>query len=212
MSFKRFITEQESFDIEKFKKDCAPFLNNLSGTHGEVLLLHGTAKPPKDWEIRQWRERTGPTDTPRAAHDVFNEYFKDRFGAPIRNWLFATGDIKTARVYTKRAPVCVIFPIGNYEFVSSPDKDMNDLTTLHSRTKAEFFVLTPYDDSGPATDKKVANYMIGRMRHVKWNTTDIVSAVESKNEIMLKCDKFYCLNEHGDTFNSSEFKLMLDKL
>jgi hypothetical protein len=50
-TFRQYIQEaNESFDLDKFKKDCDFFLTKLKGTHGKDLLYHGAVKP---WPLGQ---------------------------------------------------------------------------------------------------------------------------------------------------------------
>lgn len=208
LTFKSFIYEQQEFDLEKFKKDCAPFLKQLAKVPNEnirkPMMFHGTPGAPADWEIRQWKERSGPRDTPPEVHNILNQGLEDLFGAKIRNWMFASPEYSTAKIYARNSYPCAIFPIGNFELYAIADdnneKFANDLTSLHGMIKYDVERAgVPEEES----DVVAARHLAQKFKHMHWVKNDLRKALTSeyKTEIMFKCDKFYMFNFGGDTFH-----------
>lgn len=206
ISFKDFITEGKDFNLEKFKKDCAPFLSHLRGESGKTVLYHGTINYPKGtWEIRSFTERTKPRDSSREVHDAANSFFKDRFGIEARNWLFTTGRARDAHLYAKTADgVLAIFPIGNFEWICSTDKNAHDLTGTYSRIVTDVMIADVTNSLSYDERHKVAlNDMVKRLRLMKWyHNTELERCAESENEIMLKCDRFYAFKYLEEPFTN----------
>lgn len=182
--------EQDEFDLEKFKKDCAPFLAELKGASS--VLYHGSNHGVDDYQIRTFRERTRPRDTPRDVHAALNDVFKERYGHEIRNWMFTTGSRHDARVY---GPLQVIFPIGqNYHYVWSPF--VYDMTT-HRVSFVDKHQGLPYDECQEKANDEFLNDIATTTFHVD---KQLHAAVNSAHEIHLKCETFYAFNWIGDTY------------
>lgn len=205
ITFKQFLVEEESFDIEKFKTDCAFMLEQLKGKPAHRILWHGSKDiTTKNFEIRTWRERTKPRDSIQTYHDALNKFFTEKFGSPVRNWLFTTGNYDDAHNYAGNSSLqpVAIFPIGKFEWVNGVDKDLRDMTGWHTRVSTE--VMTS-DPKGKISDDEVnqlaTNFIVKKLMHMKWrHNTNLSAAIWSKNEIMIKCDKFYAFNPHGPAF------------
>jgi hypothetical protein len=201
ITFKQFITEDAELDIKKFQADCAPILKILRG--GNKVMWHGTENGPDVWAIRQWKERSGPRDSRKEEHDAYNKLFVDMFGEPIRNWMFVTSRFADAALYSgKRDDAYAIFPIGNFEWVQGQGRDLKDLTGWHTLTMSEIYNA---DTSGAlSTDqrsKMATDFIVKKMRNMKWrHNTALKSCLQSENEIMIKCDKFYMIAKRGPLF------------
>jgi hypothetical protein len=204
-TFKSFLIEGPKFNLEKFKKDCAPFLTTLKKSHGSWGLYHGTKNYPDDFRIVDWKPRSGPRDSDREMHRRVNEFFVEKFGAPIRDWLFTSSNPDMAQLYAGfRAPICEVFPIGNFEWLQGDHADLHDMTGWHSRMEAEIKVADK--DNKISYDERsilATNYMINKMRHMKWRfNTDLETCLQHDNEIMIKCDKFYLVKWQGPAFDA----------
>ena len=215
ISFAQFLKESSPFDLQKFKTDCAPYLQHLKGTSGRHMLYHGTKSRLPDWDIVKWRERDAPRDTPRPAHDALNDYFKRRLGAPIRNWLFVTGLANEAKMYAGDAAgsqTTVIFPVGQFQWAQGRNENNYDMTGWFDRTVIDLKRTAPslsFDERRTAA----VNYMIKKMDGDRWVfNEDLVDCIKHENEIMLKCDRFYQFTSFGDTFESAELKSFLSAL
>lgn len=187
---KLFELHEQNFDLEKFKSDCAPFLAELKGASS--VLYHGSHHSPTDFEVRQFKERSGPRDTLPRIHTELNDIFKQKYGHEIRNWLFTTGDRHQARVY---GPLNVIFPIGsNYNYVWSPF--VEDMTS-HRTGFVDKYHHLPYDERQEKANDEFLNDIATTTFHVD---KQLHEALESRHEIHLKCEKFYIFKWTGDTY------------
>ncbi len=206
ITFKQFITEESSFDLEKFKKDCAPFLSHLKGQDGKAVLYHGTTNYPRGtWDVRSFKERTKPRDSSKDLHKALNEFFKDKFGIEPRNWLFSTGFPNEARVYSRSNDgVLAIFPIGEFEWICGLDDDLRDLTGWHSRLRSDIMVADVKNKiSWDQRHKMATDFMMKKMGLMNWkHNTDLVECIKSDNEVMLKCSKFYAFQYLEEPFTN----------
>jgi hypothetical protein len=200
IGFKQFINEEDesTFNLEKFKKDCAPFLELLKGTKGKKLLYRGDKHAPKDFDIREWHERKRPVDMPSQVHDVLNGYFWQKYGEPFRNWTFGSGDIGVAGAY---GDLTAIFPIGKFEWFGTLDHRFSDLTQLHSDIWNDMLNnqrKLPYEKQANNTKEKyelTSTELINDIENSDWEfNTNFLRLLSSTNEIMWKCDKYYAFN------------------
>jgi hypothetical protein len=193
MRFKEFLSESNDFDLEKFKVDCRFYLEQMNGINN--FLFHGTKRSPTDFKIGIFKEREGPRDSPHGLHAGVNSVFQKNFGFPFRNGLFTTSCKSDARVYGE---LNVIFPIGKFEWLCNTGSDFTDLTLMlgHSDLVPGMKLMDP-----ARVDIANANLIEIVEKSKDWlHNTDLVKCVESENEIMLKCDKYYSFNFIQDTF------------
>jgi hypothetical protein len=200
-TFRQYIQEaNESFDLDKFKKDCDFFLTKLKGTHGKDLLYHGTRDLPNgDFEIRQFKERTGPKDSTKYTHNQLNKMFTEKFGVKPRNWLFVTGDlISTFNYGIDKRGVLVIFPIGKFNWVCGLDDDLRDLFKLHKK----IWVKPDPRLSATKRNNLATDIMIDEIKNMNWVYNEkIIDCINSYNEIHIECEKFYAFKYTSTTFN-----------
>lgn len=205
ITFKNFLAEQNEFDFDKFKTDCKFFIDELKSSRydGKTLLYRGaqSIRDDAEWEIRQYSERDKPRDSSQDLHDKLNRTFQDMFDAPIRNWMFASGDRSQAGVYSNgNTGLIAIFPIGKFEWVCGLDKDLYDMTTfaamIRGRLKDSHRDLS-YDERGVLAHNLVAQ----KVRHMHWeHNTNLTTCLQSGNEIMIKCGKYYAIGANSDLF------------
>jgi len=158
-------------------QNCKPFLGEIDNDIKRYKLYRGVEhKPSAPAVIRSARLTTRePRDTTNNIHDVFNEIFVERFGAPFRNAIFVTGSRMAALEYGE---LVTIYPIGEFKYLWSPE--FRDLTRA----------LEIYHD--PDFD------LIDQVRNIinkgNYKTTDLKQAIKSGNEIMLWCEKYYVVS------------------
>ena len=220
-TFKQFLIESSTFNIEQFKQDCAPVLAHLKGTGGELIMYRGEGAVPKDWQIREWRERPRPAQTPKEVHDSINQYFTHRsdIEEPIRSWMFCTGSKMTADLYTSwhRVPLA-IFPIGEFQWVCAKDPDIGkDFTDYYFTTYREILKSQPQIVQMKQLQDKTLEAITHQLDSTEfWNSTDLQACLKSGNEIMFKCERFYAFSTFYDdpklVWNSPEFKELLKSL
>jgi hypothetical protein len=216
-TFKQFISEASAFELEKFKKDCAFYLNQIKNTGGKHLLYRGGKDWPDNWAIRKWAERIIPRNTPIVAHDLINDYLQKEYGHEFRNWMFCTGDRQQADIYSGRGGhVCAIFPIGKVEWFCGLIWDMRDLTGWLNSLSDEIYMADKerkisYDERYQLAATHVINVMKDNKHKLLFNE-DFTRCINSYHEIMFKCNSYYAFNIDGDTFNSKEFKDFLTSI
>jgi hypothetical protein len=209
MRFKEFITEGQKFDLEKFKSDCAFYLDRLKGTNGDRLLYRGTHDFPKDFKIETWKSREGPRDSSLEMHDGINDFLNGKFGIKARDWMFCSGHIGDAALYSPgHKSYTIIFPIGKFEWLSALNDDAHDMTEFYNRCKGALAInAATKEKSYDERNKLAIDMMKHKMESWTWyHNQDIVGSIKGANEIMFKCDKFYAFYSYGDTWNSKEMQ------
>ena len=214
ISFKQFISEALKFNIEQFRNDCSYVLNMIDSNH---IMYRGIGDTVGDVAINKWYPREEPLTTPKFIHDEMNKVFVDLFGEPIRNWMFCTGEKQTALAYTdddEEHQVYAIFPIGKFEWVCSLDWKFRDLTGAFQKHFSDINASKPKDvkmaDWLRIEEKqKLALERIKKEVDPKrWRkNTDLKGCIESHNEIMIKCDRYYRVS-----ITSPEFKQIMSIL
>lgn len=171
--------------METLSKDCKPFLNLIGSQVTKYKLYRG---------INTRRMREGmpslirkqirlddrrPMSSAQEKHDRYNHFFEEVFGAPFRNSLFATGSFKMAQFY---GTPLMVFPIGEFDWLWS--QDINDLALDIPWPAMGGFVNVP--PSQEVVDRVLgeANYSIN---------TNFTGAIESGNEIMIRCKEYYAV-------------------
>lgn len=211
ISFKQFINEEKAFDLEQFKKDCSYALSLMDTAH---LLYRGIGSDDEldSVAINKWYERLGPLTTNQKVHDAMNKTFKEMFGHPIRNWMFCSGQISTAREYADfKSNVYAIFPIGKFEWVCSKNPDFSDMTGLLQMHMSKLHAVKPRDialNSWLTPNERLELIIPKMIKLAKesewWHNKDLKQCIASENEIMVKCDRYYRIS-----ITSPEFKEVL---
>jgi hypothetical protein len=181
----RLIEIHSSFDLDRFEKACKPWLEAIKGTYD--MAWHGSHNFADDWEIKQFKLRSGPRDTKRTIHNAVNEFFTEKFGWPARNGLFVSGDARQALIYGK---VYAIFPVGEFKCLWSPDVD--DLTSTYDIYQTEARRVHGLQDD------KVEEYAEEKtLELVKeealWYDDQVRRGLSTKREIMIHCNSFYAM-------------------
>lgn len=131
MKFNRYLLEASKIyrqDVEmikaawpKVEKSCAPFLKELRRCSKENLLLRGIGGKYSD-KILHVKTLKG-TRTPKDMDHRLSEYIDDLFFKkfhlrPRSEGFFGAGGFSTVKSY---GYVHIIFPVGQYEYLWSPD-------------------------------------------------------------------------------------------
>lgn len=188
--------EENKFDLEQFKKDCAFYIDNLPDNKEQVLYRGEPLNNP-DFEIRSFKERSGPRDSSLILHNTLNSVFKDMFGANIRNWLFTTGDLDEALQYSHAIKgVLTIFPIGKFDWVCGISPELKDIaeweTEIYWKIKSQHPMYN-VDMLHDMARKEV----VKRIPELKWlHNTNLPECIYSKNEVHIKCDKYYAFRAY----------------
>lgn len=159
--------------VATLKKHCGEYISIIKHDLAKPLY-RGFRNTHSDMSIIEPRVDRKPKDTSWAIHNTLNEYFKQRFGYPYRNGIFAVSDGYTANNY---GATHVIFPIGALHYIWSP----------HIADIFEFI-----DDltSNDFTDDQVMRRI---ERELPWYINKNLSdAIELEHEVML-ANKCYVL-------------------
>lgn len=202
ITFKQFLNESESStEMAKYiESHCKPFLDESKrkgllfrgiGTFaqsGEFNLPGLTDAIP--FAIITPRVDRQPRNMPKKFHTLIDDWFNDQFGLKARSaGVFAFG-VKTSNTAAGYAAssnkgqggfACVIFPIGPFKYVWSPE--VHDLYTNFSQM--DYII-----QDGEIDVKKFYHYL----ETLDYKSTDLSAALQSKNEIMLVCDKYLALS------------------
>jgi len=175
------LKEQQAW-VNLIKRDCKPYLKDIKRIDN-YRLYRGMKHIQDAFSKRKIRlnDRT-PTDTPQIIHDAINNYFNDAFGAPFRNAMFCSGDYGEIQEYGEGY---VIFPIGNYEFVWSPN--IEDLYKIWDEYQPEF------PDDVDAYKRMAADF-VEREIVDKYTNRHMTKAIESGNEVMVRCNEYYAVD------------------
>lgn len=203
MNFKTFLESTEQFDIDKFMSDCKYFFQERE--FSPFFLFHGSMKKsmPKDFTVTTQIERTGPRDSIRLLHDSVNEVFKERFGYPFRNGMFATGSFNQANGF---GDVYCIFPIGHFEWLGSDNLELRDLTFYYNDVRNKIARKHGSKaDNDRELAKEIENEAVSKIADEIKNSNDFFyneslnKCLNNGGEIMLKMDKIYLVNYDGPT-------------
>lgn len=201
MSFKKFLNEGAQFSIETFAKDCEFYIDLVKNSHQKIMYHGQKNRAGAEAEILDWHERTGPRDSPDAAHDRFNLFFRKKFGEPMRNWLFTTSNYNTAHLY---GPVDAIFPIGQFEWVYTDNPDLTDLTGNITYNMYDIKRTAPtlsYDERKSMS----VDLTVDAMHDSNWyHNEKFTNALNSESEIMIKCKHFYAVDRFSKPFEQIE--------
>lgn len=165
---------------QRIRENCKPFLKLIDNDVREYIMYRGmefSIDPIQRKKVRL--DDRKPMSSSPIKHERYNHYFQEVFGAPFRNSLHTTGDVSMAEYY---GDPFVIFPIGEFEFLWSPD--VNDMTLDIRWPSVGGHINVP--PSQEAVDDKLefAGY-----RHNR----DMAQAIKSGNEIMIRSKNYYAV-------------------
>lgn len=182
------ITLTEDELVDTITKGCSQWLKESNG----IPVYRGIVNPPKTG-VDKLMPRTDrrPRDTNIDLHMAIDEGLNDRFGwKPRSEGVFVTGDIKRANKYGFEH---VIFPVNGYKYIWSPKVD--DLYVALTRIDnpllgvVDKFLYIFADDSDKSAEWLQSKQVQGAVK--SYRDTDLVKAIKSKNEIIVKCESYY---------------------
>jgi hypothetical protein len=212
MTFKRFITEDRGFDLEKFKSDCEFFLEHIEGSSS--LLWRGLHPDfmPDDYDVKSFAERTKTLDMLPNVHAFINSYYYEKINARIRNWIFCTGNRTLAAEYTVSYNPCLIFPIGRFDWFCFKDRELKDLYHYVSNIKSG--VDRAFRDE-KAAERQFYDSLESSLDSAEyWYNKNLRACAQSGNEVMIRCKSYYIFsigNDSSPTTFSSEVLPYLER-
>jgi len=191
MKSKEFLIEGVTLEnIEEWatliKEDCQYYLNQNNPKNSPLYRGLGTSNKPF-LKKRVRLNNRNPKDTHQYIHNKINKSFVEDFGAPFRNSMFCTGDAYAAANY---GDVYHIFPRGKFEFLWSPNID-------------DLFSLWDLHDGDDDEDEFFKHFRYGN-----YTNRNLNDGINSKHEIMLRCNSYYALLDNNDTGLSKIINLL----
>jgi len=195
MKSTEFITDEDEM-AEKYAglilEDCQAYLRQNNPKNAPMYRgIKATTMDRRENTFLKKRVRLDdrtPKDTSTDLHGILNDYFNERYGAPFRNAMFCTGDFNFARNYGQ---VFHIFPRGNFEFLWS--KDVDDLYSMRD----EYFGMVGAQEE-----------FLTALKNTQYYTTDLPNALKYNNEIMMRCNSYYALNDDNEAVVSKVLNLL----
>lgn len=207
ISFKQHLVEKEfrqsrEYYVDLIEKHCGPLLREVGG----IEYLKGYAvwrgMRPKDDAFVTVRKDRKPLNSSSYEHRVMVKFFKENFGINHREEsIMATGNYEVAKGYGN---LHAIFPVGDFQFAYSPEREGADLTyMLRVRAEEAAFELADMDDVDTYDDevfeswKKRNAIRIGMLALHGADFTDknFKKGIESGSELMIHCDKYIAVPE-----------------
>jgi len=190
ITFKQFLSEQEALSFAVLiRRDCKQFLEEseyggfiLRGVKGLSDIESHTALDAEgnemEYGIKTVRQDRKPLDFTLLRSEILDEWFNDKFGIRARSQcMFAGGNrITTAELKHYGTP-CVVFPIGAFKYVWSPE-----VGDLYGKMNI------PWGDKTSEQWTEEARAWLDKQHY---QTDGLAQAVKTNNEIMIKCDRYY---------------------
>jgi len=128
----------------------------------------------------------------KDLHDNINDYFSKEFGAPFRNSMLCTGNERHASYF---GTLYHVFPVGNFQYLWNANiEDLN-----HTLSDVNYTVSRNKDNrelDWRDMEAKVHDTFLNKViRGPGWSTTNLQKGIKSNNEIMVRCKKYYGLDE-----------------
>lgn len=187
--------------VSNIKKDCQPYLKEVNNDpFYENALFRGMDGGNQMMTKKNVRlDDRKPTDSSEAAHNLANVFFKQKFGLPFRNGIFAVGSYDRARGYGEDGghpgsrQTYVIFPIGNLKYTWSPY--VEDLFT---------------DVIYPANGNH--GRLLELLNEGEFTSTGLVDAIDYGHEVMIWCKQYYAIQAEYVRANSEGLEAVLKAL
>ena len=186
--------------LKEILVNCLPYLTQIDFDLAKYPLYRGirtndnfkTILPC--WEgyefsyrLETTKENRKPVDTPQSLHCYVDDAFLKFFGKRYRSDHIVFGINNLVYISRYIGYPSILLPCGDFSFCWSPN------VLDFSMECMEWF--EDLDEEYPeyTYDKKVKIMSDLITRELKYQTTDLKAAIESKHEIMISCDKFYVI-------------------
>ena len=168
----RLTNEHINF-IWQIKDNCDSYLRQNPGAMSLGQIYRGIHSSQNTLTKKVRLDNRRPLDSNQSVHDELNKLFKEQFGEPFRNAMFCSSDQSQVSSYGE---VYIIFPIGDFTFLWSPDVEDTFAKYEHrlSHISDEDFVYKLVAENDYYTD-------------------NLTKAIQSGNEIMMRCKRYYAL-------------------
>jgi len=196
MRSQEFIIENDIVDViaQKLKKHCQPYLNAVPNPLTIHRLYRGLQNVDyKDIVKKRVRlDSRVPSDMPLRVHNKVNDYFREQFGEPFRDSMFATGSQREAEHY---GGAYIIFPMGNFTALWAPE--VSDMYSHFHEIENSWQA----GETGVTADWEQEFYEL--IQTANWSQ-DITAGIRSGNEIMVRCSEYIGLRSQSFTMAALE--------
>lgn len=206
---------------KRVERECAPVLKDLRkiGSKDKPLFfIRGTyTDAPIEGEIRLVRKMRSPKDTSQMVHKWMDDYFAEKYKFRMRsNGLFVKGNKNIVSSYGSEH---IILPIGKYKYYWSEDiEDLFQISgTIMISDKFRQYGRDKFDPESPEYHEwymesfkvdtsiragklkedfpehyeLIKGWILEGLNASTYKTTGLKRALQSKNEIVLKCDSYW---------------------
>jgi len=169
--------DKRSLEVtEMLKRDCAPFIEEMSKMRDKDFLYRGTHKSIINFEKRKVRKNRRPKNTDSTMSAQIDSLFMRRFhGKRLRmETVFATSSESDASAYGE---TYLFFPIGDYkcywnESITDLFMELDNFIYMHEEEEI--------DDKMQGI---VDEYIEGKLE----------GAIRAQVEVMFDCDEYYLI-------------------
>jgi len=171
------ISVKDASMLSLIKRDCQPFLQAvdykpiLGHPLYRGIVVPFDADPFISKKVRLTNRK--PRNTHIELHAEINDYFTEAFGAPFRDAIFCSGRWADASYYGRPY---YIFPRGNFQYLWSPK-----VPDLYEKLEVDI--------------RQHPGKTIEYIKKLEYQTTELQRGIDSNNEIMIRCDSYYGINE-----------------
>jgi hypothetical protein len=174
--------------VDKILNDCSYYFKINGRPVESPPLYRGSDKLIKDYKVITPRRDRKPLDTPIEIHRALDRLFYDKFGWYVRTeGVFAIGKRGSASEYGQPY---IMLPIGKFKYVWSPY-----IYDLHSKLVNTGVIYSRGGNSKVIMEKDeympILEELVG-----KYKDNDLDTVIHTGNEISIKCDKYYIINEN----------------
>jgi len=195
MQFKNFLNEKTYTDDEIYDilhRDCSQFIK-------KGKRLYRGHKSNQTFFEKTTRKNRKAVDTPQVLNDLIDLGFKKKFGwKPRSEGVYTTPYKDIASMY---GIPYLFFPVDGYKYLWSPD--VYDILIVIKKQFHEY-ILKNYDvvvrgssiidNIDNITKDQYDEFMKGFEKNYLNSYMNNKIQMNKKNEVMVKCDKYYMLN------------------
>jgi hypothetical protein len=171
------LLDKRSLEVaDMLKRDCAPFIKEVSKMRNKDFLYRGTHKSIINFEEREVRKDRRPKNTASHISAFIDSLFMKRFdGKRLRmETVFATSSESDASAYGE---TYLFFPIGDYKCYWN-----EQVTDLFADVDS-----LEYEYSEEEMDEKLEDIVDGYIEG------SLEGAIRAQVEVMFDCDKYYLI-------------------
>ena len=186
------------------RSDCQFYLSQINaGENGGIAWRGMKGSEGSSQSINKFShlKTRNPLSTEPKLHDYINKQFTKLYGEPYRNAMFMTGSKQDTLRYGYSFQV---FPIGKFNFIWSPT--VRDLWIAARELRSALMI--PKERLGDDEEGRKNKIYIKKTSEEfrdevlsTYKSDDMVSALLSGREIMVRCERYYAVNFDNMTNN-----------